>query len=323
MNPTFFVDFCFLFCNPNGYQSSRHTVNSSPVNSSHTRLITQSTRHKWAHNKAVNRNFLSARWSGNTQKQCSTRTVTGQHAETPTRGLPIRGLDNSRTGHLADWSTRGLDNSHTGQVTEWTTRGCHRWLCVHIFRSFGGICETASCPVRKLTSPRDVQSASWRIRELSSYHTDDVLTASEHTTRLTQCRAVRFDYLGLMYATSKSPTMAKLLNATNARRSKCTVNSSQRHQTRRSTHRTILRYDELIMWPVDWFPSKCTSCLQCFDAVGWAAGRAIYTVYILQACLLWRVVEWWDVGWFFCVWRHASAVYAMVMCLSLCHKLMF
>ena len=33
-----------------------HTVNSSPVSSSHTRLITQSTRHKWAHtihNKAI------------------------------------------------------------------------------------------------------------------------------------------------------------------------------------------------------------------------------------------------------------------------------
>ena len=29
----------------------------------------------------------------------------------------------------------------------WTTRGCHRRLCVLSFRSFGGICETASCPV--------------------------------------------------------------------------------------------------------------------------------------------------------------------------------
>ena len=94
--------------------------------------------------------------------------VTGQLADTPTRGL-----DDSRTGHLADWSTRwstrGLDNSRTGQVADWTTRGCHRQLCVLSFRSFGGICETASCPVRELNSPRDVQSASWRIRELSSY----------------------------------------------------------------------------------------------------------------------------------------------------------
>jgi len=76
------------------------------------------------------------------------QAVTGQLADTPTRGLPTRGLDDSQTGHLADWSTRGQDNSRTGQVADWTTRGCHRRLCVLSFRSFGGICETASCPVR-------------------------------------------------------------------------------------------------------------------------------------------------------------------------------
>jgi len=59
--------------------------------------------------------------------------VTGQLADTPTRGLPTRGLDDSRTAHLADWSTRGLDNSRTGQVADWTTRGCHRRLCVLSF----------------------------------------------------------------------------------------------------------------------------------------------------------------------------------------------
>jgi len=64
--------------------------------------------------------------------------VTGQLADTPTRGLPTRGLDDSRSGHLADWSTRG----------------CHRRLCMFCFRSFGGICETASCLVRDLSSPR-------------------------------------------------------------------------------------------------------------------------------------------------------------------------
>jgi len=47
-------------------------------------------------------------------------------------------------------------------------------------------------------------------------------------------------------AISKSPTTVKLLNAMNAR-SKRTVNSSQRHQTRRSTRHTILRCG------VDWF----------------------------------------------------------------------
>jgi len=33
--------------------------------------------------------------------------VTGQLADTPTRGLPTPGLDVSRTGQLADWTTRG------------------------------------------------------------------------------------------------------------------------------------------------------------------------------------------------------------------------
>jgi len=73
-----------------------------------------------------------------------------------TRGYANSRIANSRTGHLADWSTRGLDidNSRTGQVADWTTRGCHQRLCVLSFRSFGGICETASCPVRDLSSPR-------------------------------------------------------------------------------------------------------------------------------------------------------------------------
>jgi len=34
---------------------------------------------------------------------------------------------------LADWSTRGLDNSRIGQVADWTTPGCHRRLCVLSF----------------------------------------------------------------------------------------------------------------------------------------------------------------------------------------------
>ena len=90
----------------------------------------------------------------------------------PTRRLPTCGLDNSQTGHLADW----------------TTRGCHRQLWVLSFHSFGGICETASCLVRKLTSPRDVQStswqsANWRIRELSSYRFWD-MCADRHIDML-------------------------------------------------------------------------------------------------------------------------------------------
>ena len=55
-------------------------------------------------------------------------------------------------------------------------------------------------------------------------------------------------------AISKSPTTAKLLNATNAR-SKSMVNSSQHHQTRWSTHHTILQRDEWTMLRVDCLPS--------------------------------------------------------------------
>jgi len=49
--------------------------------------------------------------------------VTGQLADTPTCGLPSRGLDISRTGQLAQYTTRALVNSRTGQLADWTTRG--------------------------------------------------------------------------------------------------------------------------------------------------------------------------------------------------------
>jgi len=80
---------------------------------------------------------------------------------------------------------------------------------------------------------------------------DGVIMATEHT-RHTQCCALRFGYLGLMCAISKSLTTAKLLNATNAK-SKSMVNSSQCLQTRRSAH-MVLRCDELTVWRVDWLP---------------------------------------------------------------------
>ena len=43
--------------------------------------------------------------------------VTGQLADTPTRGLPTRGLVNSRTRQLAYWTSRGLDNSRMPSAT--------------------------------------------------------------------------------------------------------------------------------------------------------------------------------------------------------------
>ena len=51
----------------------------------------------------------------------------------------VRLLGNSRIRQLANC-----------QLADWTTRGCHRRLCLHSFRPFGGICETASCLVREL-----------------------------------------------------------------------------------------------------------------------------------------------------------------------------
>jgi len=82
-----------------------------------------------------------------------------------TRRLPTRGLDDSRTGHLADWSTHGLDKSRTGQLADAT--GDFACL-VFVLLAASRDCE--------LSSPRDVQSASWLsaswcIGELSSYQT--------------------------------------------------------------------------------------------------------------------------------------------------------
>jgi len=65
------------------------------------------------------------------------------------------------------WTTRGYANSRTGRLADWSTRGCQRRLCVLSFHSFGGICETASCPVRDLSSPRVDQSARCPVRELA------------------------------------------------------------------------------------------------------------------------------------------------------------
>jgi len=72
-------------------------------------------------------------------------------------------------------SQRLLDNSRTGHFADWTTHGCHRRLCVLSFRSFGGICKTASCPVRELAYPRVVQlpSQTW------DYHQGGSLTLYE------------------------------------------------------------------------------------------------------------------------------------------------
>jgi len=60
------------------------------------------------------------------------------------------------TGQLADTPTRGMDDSRTGQLADATVD----FAClVYVLLA---ACETATCPVGELTSPRDVQSASWQ-----------------------------------------------------------------------------------------------------------------------------------------------------------------
>ena len=56
----------------------------------------------------------------------------------------------------------------TGQVADCTTRGCYRRLCVLSFRSFGGICETAICPVRELVYPRVVDNVQLPYQQQAS-----------------------------------------------------------------------------------------------------------------------------------------------------------
>jgi len=65
----------------------------------------------------------SSQTSTNNAALSITKRVTGQLADTPTRGMPTRGLDDSRTGQLAD---------ATGD-----------FACL-VFVLFGGICESAS-----------------------------------------------------------------------------------------------------------------------------------------------------------------------------------
>ena len=73
---------------------------------------------------------------------CMTGRTSGGKTPTPLGYWTTRGYANSR-----------IANSQTGHLADWTTRGCHRRLCVLSFL-FGGICETASCPVRDLSIPR-------------------------------------------------------------------------------------------------------------------------------------------------------------------------
>jgi len=56
--------------------------------------------------------------------------VTGQLADTPTRGLPTRGLDVSRTGQLVDWTTRGyrLSGQKVTYLITYARKSINKWL---------------------------------------------------------------------------------------------------------------------------------------------------------------------------------------------------
>ena len=66
-----------------------------------------------------------------------------------------------------DRQTDGHTDGIAVHLADWSTRGCHRRLRVLSFRSFGGICETASSPVRDLSSLRVDQSARCPVHELA------------------------------------------------------------------------------------------------------------------------------------------------------------
>ena len=76
--------------------------------------------------------------------------VTGQLADTPTRGLPTRGLDDSQTRQLAYWTSRGLDNSRS-------RRCCQKGkLSTQSRRWHPRLVQYASCLVCESSSPRVV-----------------------------------------------------------------------------------------------------------------------------------------------------------------------
>ena len=82
----------------------------------------------------------------------SGKWVTGQLADTPTRGLPTRGLDKSRTGQLAVSQMQPKERKLSRQSRRWHPR----------------VVQSATCPVRELSSPRVGQSARCPVRESSS-----------------------------------------------------------------------------------------------------------------------------------------------------------
>ena len=82
---------------------------------------------------------------GNYSRVNNSRRVIATNIRSPRRGPILSpGHNHTKKQQCIGWL---LDNSRIRQLADWTSRGCHGRLCVLSFRSFGGICETASCPV--------------------------------------------------------------------------------------------------------------------------------------------------------------------------------
>ena len=103
---------------------------------------------------------------------CMTGRTSGGKTPTPlgywtTCGYANSRIANSRTGRLADWTSSGLVKSRTGQLAD--VIGDFACLVSFLVASARPrVVQSASCPVRELTSVRVVYSARCPVRELSS-----------------------------------------------------------------------------------------------------------------------------------------------------------
>ena len=100
-----------------------------------------------------------------------------------TRGYANSRIANSRTGHLADWSSRGLNNSRTSQLVYWTSRVLDNSRSRRCRQK--GKLSTQS----RRWHPRVAQSATCPVRELAIRDCCPVTVAS-HLTELQSCLQV-------------------------------------------------------------------------------------------------------------------------------------
>ena len=136
-------------------------------------------------------NQLSLQVGGNLQIQ----EVTGQLADTPTRGLPTHGLDDSRTGHLADWSTQ-LNSTELNEHL-WTQVLKH--LNVHIYldtisyRYYNQLISRTDLSLIPVSSAAKSYITSWCIQNLSKrvLNRQTVSTSTTKLGRLFQILTIR------------------------------------------------------------------------------------------------------------------------------------